>query len=238
MTSPDEELAQIQEFYDSVYYRTPAATVAVPAHYRRLAERLAIRQGTQVLDVACGTGTWLQAAHQRGAAVAGIDLSSRAIEICRQTLSDGAFHCGPAERLPFPDRHFDLVSCLGSLEHFVDPLAALREMVRVAKPGAAFILLVPNKDFLTRRLGLYHGTQQTAAKEVVRTLEEWKTLFEQAGLAIEERWKDLHMLNPSWVMQSGPLLAPVRFAQAVMLAFWPLVWQYQVYHRCGRLAPR
>lgn len=238
MTSPDEELAQIQEFYDSVYYRNPAASDAVPAHYHRLAERLAIRQRTQVLDVACGTGTWLRAAHQRGASVAGIDLSSRAIEICRQTLPNGDFHCGPAERLPFPNGQFDLVSCLGSLEHFVDPLAALREMVRVAKPGAQFILLVPNKDFLTRRLGLYRGTQQTAAKEVVRTLTEWQALFAQAGLAIEERWKDLHMLNRSWVMQSGTLLAPVRLAQAVMLAFWPLAWQYQVYHRCGRPAPR
>ena len=238
MTFPDEELAQIQEFYDSVYYGDSAANQSVPAHYRNLAERLAIGRGTRIVDVACGTGTWLRAAHQRGASVAGIDISSKAIELCRQTLPDGEFHCGPAERLPFPDQYFDLVSCLGSLEHFVDPLAALREMVRVAKPDSAFILLVPNKDFLTRRLGLYGGTHQTVAKEVVRTLEEWRILFAQAGLTIEERWKDLHMLNRSWVMQSGPPLAPLRLAQAVMLAFWPLAWQYQVYHRCVRTAGR
>lgn len=89
MTSPDEELAKIQDLYDSVYYRNPAASEAVPAHYRKLAERLAIRQGTQVLDVACSTGTWLRATHQRGAAVAGIDLSGRAIEICRVDVVGG-----------------------------------------------------------------------------------------------------------------------------------------------------
>jgi ubiquinone/menaquinone biosynthesis C-methylase UbiE len=222
MAIPNKELSEIQEFYDSVYYRDTVANDAVPTHYRRLAERLSTGQGTQVLDVACGTVTWLRAVQERGASAAGVDLSKRAIELCHRALPDGEFYCSPAEHLPFSDQRFDIVSCLGSLEHFVDPVAALREMVRVAKPDATFILLVPNKDFLTRRLGLYHGTHQTAAEEVVRTLDEWRTLFARAGLTVEERWKDLRMLNRAWVMLSGPLLAPNRLAQAIMLAVWGL----------------
>ena len=147
-------------------------------------------------------------------------------------LPPAELHCGPAEQLPFGDRQFDVVSCLGALEHFVDPQAALREMVRVAKPGAVFILLVPNAGFLPLRLGLYSGTQQADIREEVRSLFEWRELFDRAGLRVRYRWRDLHVISPSWIFR-GPWYAwPVRAAQAFALPFWPLDWQYQVYHLC------
>ena len=103
-------------------------------------------------------------------------------------------------------------------------------MVRVAKPNAQFLILVPNLDFLTRKLGLYGGTQQVDAKEEVRTLEAWNDIFEEAGLTVTSRWKDLHVLSRSWIKQGRPLLWPMRVIQAALLATWPLRWQYQVYH--------
>ena len=147
-------------------------------------------------------------------------------------MPEGEFFAQPAESLPFDTGRFDLVTCLGSLEHFVDPVKSLEEMSRVAKPDAAIVILVPNKDFLTRRLGLFGGTYQTDAKEVVRTLDEWAELFNKAGLSVDGRWKDLHVLNLDWV-STGPAWSwPLRAAQALMLPLWPLSWQYQVYHRC------
>ena len=147
-------------------------------------------------------------------------------------MPQGSFYAQPAETLPFDDGVFNLVTCLGSLEHFVDPVNSLREMVRVAKPDAAFVILVPNKDFLTRKLGLFGGTYQVDAKEVVRTLEEWQSLFSAAGLTVTERWKDLHVINRRWIMHGRFYAWPFRLAQSLLLAIWPLKWQYQVYHRC------
>ncbi len=63
----------------------------------------------------------------------------------------------------------------------MDPQAALREIIRTAKPDAMFLLLVPNAGFLTRRLGLYAGTQQAVVREEVRSLREWQELFGSAG---------------------------------------------------------
>lgn len=229
-----QDLQQIREFYDDVYYRGLNAGARPLRHLQRLAARLGVAAGQQVLDVACGDGQWLQVCSELGAAPCGIDLSQRAIDACIQRMPQGEFHAQPAETLPYADDRFDLVTCLGSLEHFVDPLAALREMVRVGKPEARFVILVPNKDFLTRRLGLFAGTRQVDAKEVVRTLEEWRTLFEQAGLKVEARWKDLHVLSWRWISLGRWYLVPLRFAQAIMLAVWPLRWQYQVYHLAGR----
>lgn len=230
----DSEIDRIRRFYDAHYHAGAAPGRAVPGHLRRLARRLGIQAGQRLLDVACGTGEWLRAARARGAIPSGVDLSARAIEVCRADLPAGTFHAGPAEHLPFAEAGFDVVSCLGSIEHFVDPLAALREMVRVAKPGASFVLLVPNAGFLTRRLGLYGGTQQAAVREDVRTLAQWEHLFAQAGLQVLERWKDLHVLSWRWISQAGPWRIPLRAAQALALAAWPLAWQYQVYFRCRR----
>ena len=222
----------IQEFYDGVYYRDTNRSPPVPAHLRRLAKKLAPLNNVRLLDVACGTGRWLEAAAALGGLPAGVDISKKAVEVCRRALPGADIHCGPAEKLPFNEGEFDFISCLGALEHFIDGRAALREMVRVGKPNAVVVLLVPNSGFLTRRLGLYSGTEQTDVKEDVRSLRAWRDLFESAGLTVLHRWRDLHMLTPSWIFRGAWFGWPLRAAQAFALPLWPLSWQYQVYHLC------
>ena len=227
-----DEHRKVARFYNEVYYRNAKVSAHRSSHLLQLADRLRIAPGQKVLDVACGTGDWLDIAASRGAEVSGIDISERAIDLCHQRLPEGEFHVGPAETLPFADRQFDLITCLGSLEHFLDQPAALQEMTRVAKPGANLLILVPNSGFLTYRLWLYGGTHQQAVCETIRSLEEWKQLFNQAGLEIIDRWKDLHVLSRSWIFRSPWLMVPLRFIQALALLVWPLHWQYQVYHLC------
>lgn len=222
----------VRDFYDRVYHRSAQAESAIPGHYQRLAKRFKPWAGKRLLDVGCGTGVWLRAAGEQGAIPAGIDISQVALGVCKRFLPQAELHCGPAEQLPFPAQQFDFVSCLGALEHFLDPNGALCEMVRVAKEGAGFLLLVPNAGFLPRRLGLYSGTQQASVHEAVRTLYEWQGLFESAGLRLIDRWRDLHVLSKSWLTQGPWYLWPVRTAQALALPAWPLSWQYQVYHHC------
>jgi SAM-dependent methyltransferase len=149
-----------------------------------------------------------------------------------EKLPGGDFHCGPAESLPFDDHGFDLVTCMGSLEHFLDKPKALEEMRRVAKPDARFVILVPNAGFLTRRLRLYGGTEQVTAREDVLELAAWRQLFEASGLRVIERWRDLHPLSWAWIRHGNPFTWPVRAAQALALTVWPIAWQYQVYHYC------
>lgn len=228
-----EEQERIRNFYDSVYYRNVTGGPGITRHLSRLAARLRIRPGCRVLDVACGTGRWLLATRQRGAAVSGIDISARAIEVCERDMPEGRFATGSAEELPFESDSFEVVSCLGSLEHFLEPGKALREMRRTATADAQILLLVPNAGFLTRRLGLFRGTHQTGAREIWLTLEQWEEMFESSGLSVIKRWKDLHVLSMSWILQNGWRAAPLRFMQALALLVWPLAWQYQVYFLCS-----
>lgn len=234
MNNSDNELEEMKSFYDDVYYANANKTLQGSAHLRSLATKIGVTQDDTVLDIACGLGEWLFVCSESGAKPHGVDLSERAIEYCRENIPGGDFYVQAAETLSFPDDYFSLVSCLGSLEHFVEPVIAIKEMVRVAKPNAKFLILVPNADFLTRKIKLFGGTNQKDAKEVVRTLEEWEELLNQSGLRVRRKWKDLHVLSWSWISMNGWLPAPFRAAQAVALTFWPLRWQYQVYHLCEK----
>jgi ubiquinone/menaquinone biosynthesis C-methylase UbiE len=235
----DIDVDEIKAFYDSVYHANAHADEGgtLRGHYTRLIKRLGIQKGDSVLDVACGAGGWLKACEEYGTSVSGVDLSEKAIAVCRELMPDGRFHAQPAETLPFCNGQFDVVTCLGSLEHFVDPQSSLEEMVRVAKNDASFVILVPNKEFLTRKLGFFGGTYQVDAKEVVRTLEGWQLLFSSAGLTVKERWKDLHVVNRHWIMTGRAYMWPLRALQCLLLPMWPLKWQYQVYHRCLATGP-
>lgn len=234
----DREIEQIRRFYDEEYYSADHLRDTLPWHCRRAAKLIGPVGGKAVLDVACGLGGWLGYFRERGASVSGIDLSHKAIDVCRGRFPDGDFHVGPAEVLPFADDSFDVVTCMGSLEHFVDKPKALSEMLRVARPGAVFVLLVPNAGFLTRRLGLYAGTQQARIREDVQSLAAWQALFEGAGMTVVRRLRDLHPLSWSWIAMGRPLAWPVRALQAAALAAWPIAWQYQVYHYCERSFPK
>lgn len=232
MNQPDHE--EVRRFYDSEYYGHAQRTRSLPWHMRVIASRLGDLRDRSVLDVACGAGEWLGELQRRGATVSGIDISSRAAEHARSRLPGSDIREGVAERLPFASGSFDLVTCMGSLEHFLDQPAALGEMLRVAKDDAHFVILVPNSGFLTRRLGLYRGTGQVVIRETVRSLAGWTTLLQSAGMTVKHRWRDLHTLDPGWIA-AGPWPAwPLRAAQALALAAWPLAWQYQVYFFCSR----
>src|SRR5213593_5244425 len=93
---------------------------------------LSPRPGSLLLDVACGRGSFLRYAADRGLEVAGIDISPVAIEAARRRLgADVDLRVGSGENLPFDDDSFDYVTCLGSLEHYIDPEQGAREIARV-----------------------------------------------------------------------------------------------------------
>jgi len=100
----------------------------------------------QILDVGCGTGTMLSHLASFGRAQ-GVDVDEEAVGYCRERgLKD--VRLGEAAKLPFPDRSYDLVTCLDVVEHLDDDVAAFREMRRVLRPGGHLLVTVPANPFL------------------------------------------------------------------------------------------
>ncbi|MFC5369714.1 demethylmenaquinone methyltransferase [Arcanobacterium bovis] len=103
-------------------------------------DALDIYAGMKILDLAAGTGT--SAAHyaQQGADVVACDFSRGMIEEGRRRYPHLSFVEGDAMNLPFEANSFDATTISYGLRNVSDPQKALREMLRVTKPGG--ILLV------------------------------------------------------------------------------------------------
>lgn len=99
----------------------------------------------RVLDAGCGTGRNLQEYARLGRAE-GVEPSATAVDYCRERGL--TVHQAGLESLPFEDSSFDLVFASDVLEHVEGDVEAFRELRRVARPNAAFVITVPAYTWL------------------------------------------------------------------------------------------
>ena len=131
----------------------------------------------RILDVGCGTGANLLMLSQFGDAE-GVDISEDALAFCRERGLANV-KLGAAEKLPYDDGTFDLVTALDVVEHLDDDLSGLVEMRRVLRPGGRVLLFVPTFMFLW-------GVQDDVSNHRRRyRLPELQRVLEQAGFEIE-----------------------------------------------------
>ena len=170
-------------------------------------DRSGVREGSRVLDVAGGTGD-LSLAFARRAGKSGqvwlTDINNAMLTHGRDRLADKGFllpvaQCD-AERLPFPDNHFDCVSVAFGLRNMTHKDRALAEMYRVLRPGGRLLVLefshvwkplAPLYDFYSFKIIPRVGELVTRDEASYRYLAEsirvhpdqetLRTLLEQAG---------------------------------------------------------
>ena len=114
-----------------------------------LLDRVDLRPGIRMLDVACGTGIVARMAAQRldgSGEFSGIDMNPAMIEVAARAASGESieieWQVGKADTLPFPDRSFHLVTIQQGLQFFPDKPAALRECFRVLVPDGMLAIAV------------------------------------------------------------------------------------------------
>src|SRR5262245_7712049 len=102
-------------------------------------DRLDIKAGDKVLDVACGSGNLAIEAAKRGADVTGIDIADNLVEAAKKRADsaglDIKFEQGDAEALPYPDNSFDVVVTMFGAMFAPRPDVTASELARVCKPG-------------------------------------------------------------------------------------------------------
>jgi demethylmenaquinone methyltransferase/2-methoxy-6-polyprenyl-1,4-benzoquinol methylase len=149
-------------------------------HWKRRVVRLARPQpGQRALDLCCGTGDLALGLARRGVQVAGLDFSERMLAVAAKRSSGAGiqssavaphdsrftFHasplpmflCGDAQRIPFSDNSFDIVTVGYGLRNLANWETGLREMQRVAKPGGRLVVLDFGKPENALWRGLYFG---------------------------------------------------------------------------------
>lgn len=101
----------------------------------------------RVLDVACGTGFGAKRLRGRSREVHSIDLTRELLIEARQQqpLDDVAFVQGDAERLPYADETFDVITIIGAIQHFPNPDLALAEARRVMRTDGVLFVGAPKR---------------------------------------------------------------------------------------------
>jgi SAM-dependent methyltransferase len=110
------------------------------ALHRAALDRLAVDEGTELLDIGCGTGRFLELAARRGATVAGIDATSGLVFIAQDRLPEADLIVGDVTALPYDDDRFDAVTAFHTFERVSEPGHALDQAARVARPGATVLV--------------------------------------------------------------------------------------------------
>lgn len=117
--------------------------------HQAAAERL---QG-RILEDGCGVGSYLVRLAKDAELAAGLEVEWERCLDARQLGGDVL--CGVGETLPLPSAHFDLVLSHEVLEHVVDDCEAVKEIVRVLRPGGRLVLFVPNRGYPFETHGVF-----------------------------------------------------------------------------------
>jgi len=117
---------------------------------QKLLEMAALGAGESVLETACGTGLVSFPAAEAvgsGGSLVGTDISEKMVEACRaeaarRGLKHVRFERLDAEQLGLPGAGFDAALCALGLMYVPDPVAAMKEMLRVLRPGGRAVSAV------------------------------------------------------------------------------------------------
>lgn len=182
---------EIKEWFDQTYKSHGDWYLRPIVAYRIFLTLLEAKKGESLLDVACGLGRMIAVCNESELQPSGIDISDIAVQKASLKYNDADIRVGNAENLPYSDRTFDYITCLGSLERMLDRKKALSEMRRVLSDDGKMCLLVRNSEswfwkFIQNPLGFVNKKGHQDAKN----LEEWSSLFYDSGFTIIEVYKD------------------------------------------------
>lgn len=111
---------------------------------------LDINDSDSILDCGCGDGLYLKIIKDlSGAAVSGFDLNGESLRLAQgYTKGMGvSLVQGRIRDLPYKDNSFGKIFSTEVLEHVEDDLGALKEILRILKPGGRLIITVPNHNY-------------------------------------------------------------------------------------------
>jgi len=217
----DKQPADVRRMFDAVAKRydltNDVLSLGQDRRWRRdVIDAVDPRREEIVLDLAAGTGTSSQPFADRGAMVVPCDFSIGMLKVGKKARPHLPFTAGDGTRLPFADRTFDAVTISFGLRNIVDPLAGLREMRRVTRPGGRLVVCefshptwAPFRtlyvEYLMKALPPVARAVSSSPDAYVYLAESIRAWPDQAGLAAmiaEAGWQ-----APEWRNLSGGIVA-------------------------------
>ncbi|WP_275006264.1 demethylmenaquinone methyltransferase [Promicromonospora iranensis] len=214
--SLEKKPAEVASMFDGIAARydltNDLISMGQDRRWRRLTvEAVAAMPGERVLDLAAGTGTSSEPFAADGAFVVPSDFSIGMLQVGKDRRPDLPFVAGDAMRLPFADASFDAVTISFGLRNVADTSKALREMLRVVRPGGRVVICefstptwapfrVVYQEYLMRALPVVANvvTREKGSYDyLAESIRTWHTQVELAHLLLEAGWEHAAYRNVS-----------------------------------------
>lgn len=182
-----------QQQYEHVYSEV-GQIAQNDSFYQWVFQLLQLQPDDLYLDVSCGQAELPKLAQTNNLKGHGIDLSHNALIIGRQVFETHNLVTANSQQLPYKNNCFDVVSNIGSLEHYVDMKTAVQEMTRVLAPHGRAVVLVPNTFSLLNNIWIAYRQGRTSIDPYQPIQRygarlEWQELLESNGLMVEKTIK-------------------------------------------------
>lgn len=151
-----------------------------------------LKDNFKILDIACGTGVFLEkiAKEKEGLQLFGIDNSQGMISVANQRHNTINFEVASAEKIPFENNFFDIVTIIDAFYYFQDKEKSLQECSRVLKPNQHLFIFYLAVDtfpkFILKLIRLesklfFYNTEEYST---FPTMQEFKKMAERSDLQI------------------------------------------------------
>jgi demethylmenaquinone methyltransferase/2-methoxy-6-polyprenyl-1,4-benzoquinol methylase len=209
----DKKPTDVRRMFDAVAKRydvtNDVLSLGQDRRWRRdVIDAVGPKPGDLVLDLAAGTGTSSVPFAEAGATVVPCDFSVGMLQVGKKARPQLPFTAGDGTKLPFADDTFDAVTISFGLRNIVDPMAGLREMRRVTKPGGRLVVCEfshpTNKPFRT----LYMEYLMKALPAIARGVSSSPDAYVYLAESIRA-WPDQRGLA-EWIHECGWKRCQVR----------------------------
>lgn len=227
----------VQAAYDVMYQDTNL--MMRDSYYLWMLELLRLQADSLVLDVACGQGRLVELASRQGYRAVGTDISAGGLIKGAQTAPAALWLVADGVRLPLPDNSVDRIVSSGSLEHYDDPLAGVREIARLLTPDGLAAVLLPNAYGLFGNIQHVwrHGEIFDDGQPLQRcaTQRTWQALLQRGGLRVEELvpFNEVNLprtkADMAWLMRR-----PQRVARGMLAQLTPAHMANQLVFLCRK----
>lgn len=187
---------QIIQWFNNTYTKRGFWYLRPKKAYYIYLEILKAQPNQKLLDIACGLGRLLEASKDYNVKPYGIDISSVAIMKAKERFPDFNLSVANAEKLPFENNTFDIITCIGSLERMINTQNALKEMLRVGNKNSKFCFLVRNSETTSWQFfKTFLGLKNKKGHQDAKNLKEWTAIFNTAGFEVINVFPDQYPLQ-------------------------------------------
>jgi ubiquinone/menaquinone biosynthesis C-methylase UbiE len=195
-----------------------------------MAARWRLAEASSLADIGCGLCHWSRLLYpylRAPARFVGVDREPRwvaeAPEQFRRAFPQvspelATFVQGDATAIPLPDNSFDAVTCQTVLMHLAHPLEALREMLRILRPGGILVCVEPNN--LWNYLAFNSLTADEPVEAIVRQFAFWLR-YHRGKIAAGQGDNSIGDLLPGYFAQTGLTEISVHLSDRAAALFPP-----------------